>query len=358
MWIYWIVFILVSLSAFWQRQIRASSLSIRPSRPVNIFWFCLLVVIIGFRHEVGADWESYLNHIDIASHQNFSEALSYNDPGYHILNWITARIGGEVYFVNIVCGALFSFGLLRFCGSLPRPMLALVVAVPYLVIVVAMGYTRQGVAIGLAMLGLLALLNGRLLIFLLWIALAAAFHKSAVILVPLGIFSGSGRLWLKLIGVALTVTVLSALFTQEVSETIRTRYVETGLDSSGAIIRISLNALPAIMFLIWRKHFVMFDYERSFWTWLSILAISFLGLLLATPSTTVIDRLALYTFPLQLMVWSYFPDVIDKARQWSTLWVAAIVAYSAITLFVWLAFANHSFAWVPYKFYPLIWLES
>jgi hypothetical protein len=57
-----------------------------------------------------------------------------------------------------------------FCRTQPRPWLALTLAFPYLVVVVAMGYTRQGVAIGLEMLALLALERDRLLPFLGWIA--------------------------------------------------------------------------------------------------------------------------------------------------------------------------------------------
>ena len=71
-----------------------------------------------------------------------------------MLNWLAARTELGPYFVNTVCAALFAWGLVVFCRAQPRPWLALVVAVPYLVTVVAMGYTRQGTAIGLAMLAL------------------------------------------------------------------------------------------------------------------------------------------------------------------------------------------------------------
>ena len=64
-----------------------------------------------------------------------------------------------------------------FCLTQPRPWLALLIAVPYLVTVVAMGYTRQGVAIGIAMMGISALMGGGVFRFVLWVALAATFHK-------------------------------------------------------------------------------------------------------------------------------------------------------------------------------------
>ena len=80
-----------------------------------------------------------------------------------LLNWFAGRNDLGIWFVNTVCGAIFSYGLIAFARSQPRPWLALVVAVPYLIIVVAMGYTRQAAAIGFAMLGLVQLSKGSFL---------------------------------------------------------------------------------------------------------------------------------------------------------------------------------------------------
>ena len=85
----------------------------------------------------------------------------------------------------LIAGAICAIGLVVFCLNLPRPWLALAVAVPYLVIVVCMGYTRQGVALGLAMLGLVALGKKGIGWFVFWVMLAAMFHKTAVLLLPL-----------------------------------------------------------------------------------------------------------------------------------------------------------------------------
>ena len=46
-----------------------------------------------------------------------------------------------------------------------------------------MGYTRQAAAIGLAMVGISMFIKGRLGLFMFWVFLAAAFHKSAVFLI-------------------------------------------------------------------------------------------------------------------------------------------------------------------------------
>jgi hypothetical protein len=101
------------------------------------------------------------------------------------MNWISNRMGWGVYGTNLIYGAIFSLGLIAFCRAQPRPLLALAVAVPYLVVVVAMGYSRQGVAIGLAMFALLALADRNTVKFVIFVALAGLFHKSAVVLIPI-----------------------------------------------------------------------------------------------------------------------------------------------------------------------------
>ena len=105
--------------------------------------------------------------------------MVWGDPGYNALNWLFASQSWGIYGVNLVSAVIFSIGLVIFCRYQPRPWLALCLSIPYLVIVVAMGYSRQGVAIGLIMPGLIALERGRLLPFLLSMA-ATSFHSTAL----------------------------------------------------------------------------------------------------------------------------------------------------------------------------------
>ena len=135
-----------------------------------------LTLMIGLRVSVGGDWFSYLPYVDRFVGVPFAAIFLVREPGYGLLNWIAANVGGSVYFVNTICGLVFSIGLLLFCRAQPRPWLALALAFPYLITVVAMGYSRQGVAIT-GMLALLALQRDRLLQFLILIFLAATFHR-------------------------------------------------------------------------------------------------------------------------------------------------------------------------------------
>lgn len=124
------------------------------SKKILLLLVALYTLIIGFRHQVGGDWENYLIIYNQAGVLGFFEFLSFTEPGYALVNWISYKIGGGIYLVNLVCGALFMYGLWKFCSREPNPILAFLIAVPYLVIVVAMGYTRQSVAIGLVLLAM------------------------------------------------------------------------------------------------------------------------------------------------------------------------------------------------------------
>jgi len=253
---------------------------------------------------------------------------------------------------------LFAWGLVLFCRAQPRPWLALAVAVPYLVTVVAMGYTRQGVAIGLAMLGLVALSDRKILRFVVFVALAAAFHKSAVILMPLAVLADSRhRLWTAL-WVGLSSLLFYVLLLQTLVDTLTRDYLGAQSESSGAAIRVAMNAVPAVLFLLFRRRFVMPQTDRTFWTWMSLAALALVGLLAVSPSSTAVDRVALYWIPLQLFVLSRLPNVLGKRDGRNAVWVRAVVVYSAAVLFVWLFFATYAVYWLPYQFYPWVLLSG
>jgi hypothetical protein len=347
---YWLLFLLPSLLALAHAA---------PNRRFHAQWgaewyavFMVLVLAIGLRHEVGGDWVAYLEHLDLGYSSTFSQALDGKDPAYSLLNWLAAQIGGSVHLVNTVCAAIFTGGLIAFCRMQPRPWLALVVAMPYLVVVVAMGYTRQATAIGIVLFGLVALARGQTLRFMLWVALAATFHKSAVILVPLALLAGSKRRGLTVLWVLLVGAALFALLLEESVEALSRNYLEAEYQSQGAGVRVAMNALPAAIFLFWRRHFDLLPSQRMFWTWMSAGALLFIVLLAVSPSSTAVDRVALYWIPLQIFVWSRVPNALGRPRGTNADWVWFVVAYSGAVLFVWLVFGSFSYTWLPYRFLP------
>jgi hypothetical protein len=311
-----------------------------------------LTLLIGLREEVGGDWFNYFPYLERSIGIPFAEVFQEDEPGYGLLNWIAANWGGSVYLVNSLCGLIFSLGLLQFCRAQPRPWLALTLAFPYLITVVAMGYSRQGVAIGLEMIALLALQRDRLLQFLGWIALAATFHRTVLVLLilPASTLSGSLR-FSQLIRMLLLIGAAYGLYTAVIAPDIDyyvQGYIEAQYQSQGALIRVVLCLLPALVFLFNRRRFRLPADTQRIWTLVSLLAVAAAIGLFTVASSTAVDRLALYLIPLQIFVGSRIPDTrIFGIAPGS--WNQLLIAFSFAVLIVWLLFAGHSEYWLPYR---------
>jgi len=312
-----------------------------------------LTLVIGLRHEVGGDWDNYLPYIEAAQWMTLDEIISRGDPAYGLLNWLGANWGGEVYLVNTICGLLFSLGLIAFCRQLPRPWLALAVAVPYLVLVVAMGYSRQGVALGIAMWGLALLQQGRLWKFVLTIVIAGLFHKSAVVLILIALVSRATNRFLTFVAVLGIGAGLYVLLLADAVDALRVGYLEAEYQSAGAGVRVAMNTLPGLVFLMFHKRFVLSPNQRRLWIYMACASLVFVALLWLSPSSTAVDRVALYLIPLQLFVWAHFPDAVGKPGCKNLFGVLLVLGYYSAVLFVWLFFADHRYGWIPYKFYLL-----
>ena len=157
--------------------------------------------------------------------------------------------------------------------------------------------------------------------------------------------------------VGVTTFLFYVLLLQDSIETLTFTYISAESDSSGAVIRVAMNAVPAALFLVLRRRFVMPPGDRIFWSWMALGALAFVGVLIVFPSSTAVDRMALYWIPLQLVVLARLPNVVSTPNGRNDIWVCFVVVYSASVLGVWLFFADNAFAWLPYQFYPwvLLW---
>ena len=168
----------------------------------------LTLIVIGARYEVGGDWDNYLAQLTRASTRDFISAARTNSEwGYGALNWISAKLGMGIYGVNTFCGAILVLGTALFCRRQPIPWLAWLIATPYLLVVVGMGYTRQSVALGFLLLGLVQLENKKVWRYLLLILAGYFFHKTVLLMATLGIL-----VWRRNISVSYTHLTLPKIY--------------------------------------------------------------------------------------------------------------------------------------------------
>jgi hypothetical protein len=303
-------------------------------------------IVIGLRHEVGGDWIQYLQFVYLSKDESFGDYVLLTDPGYAALNWISYHLGTGIYGVNLVCGALFMAGVIRFSRMQPLPWLALCISVPYLMVVVAMGYSRQGVALGFLLWALAELQAMRQARFLILMVAAALFHKTAVALMPLAFFAPPFPRLAKSVGAALLVAATASFLLIEHYETLWSAYVESQMHSEGGMIRVWMNFVPAIVFLVfwkrWKEHFN----DQWLWKWFALLA--FACVLLVGEASTAVDRMSLYFTPIQIAVWARLPILFQTPLLRSSALVLVLGTYGLV-LWVWLNYAIHAYAWVPYQ---------
>ena len=340
MFIYWFMYFIASMMVLSTGQ--KSSNKLIPLILMGMF----LIIIIGFRFEVGGDWFNYIGHYNEIIGIPFEDAMHGGDPAHKFLNWLSARWDLGVYGTNVFYGFIFIWGLIRFARKQPNAWIVLLVAVPYLIIVVVMGYSRQGVAIGLFLLAVSYLDEGKFKIYIVFVLIAALFHKTALLLLPLGIFLYGKGLALRIVMIIPIAYGAWDLLLSEQQDKLWANYVEVQMHSDGAKIRVAMNLIPSLLLLIYKKEWKKTFNDYSFWFWIALGSIT--SVVLVNFASTAVDRVALYFIPIQLVVFSRLPYLARKSLSPSIIKLMIVFGY-ALVLFVWLFFATHSAYWIPYQ---------
>lgn len=310
----------------------------------------LLIILIGFRWRVGADWNVYELLLHYSRIANFPHLNIGSEPGYALLNSIAAQANWDLWFPDLICAIIFTYGLLDFCRQQPNPWLGLVVATPYLIICVAMGYTRQGAALGFVLLALAQFGRGSQVRMFTSLGLATTFHASAIVLPPL--FGMAIVRRAVITGVILGAFGIALYFA--FSERIALRmsdYESTLYVPTGAIPRILMNVFAASIFLTSRRRFTSNPEEMRLWTFISLATFITIPMLYLVPSKTIVDRLGIYLAPLQIFVLARTPIVFGRSSRQNFLFVAAVILYSLAAELVWLNFGTEARSWIPYRNY-------
>ncbi len=314
-----------------------------------LFIIFLFSIFVGLREKVGGDWDIYLEHHFEASNGDLLGTIQkFGDPGYYLLDWIFANLGASIHIVNFICAIIFISGLSFFCRTLPRPLLGLAVAIPYLIIVVGMGYTRQSVAIGFAMIAITNLINQKTFKFILFVFFAMLFHKSAIIFLVLGLISRSGNTLITFFGMLLLGIIGFYLFLDSYIDQLYQNYILAESNSAGAFVRLLMNFFPAVIFLILRKSMNLPEIEYGLYTWMSWASVALFILFFLTNASTALDRVALYMIPLQLAVFSRIPSLNGSDIFSKSISFLLIIFFYLVVMMVWLNFANHADLWIPY----------
>ena len=317
-----------------------------------------MTIMIGLRYHVGVDWANYLTIWTFAGQTDAQGLINAypGDPVFYAIVWFLRNYGFGYWVLNLMCAVFFTWGLFAFANRQPNRWLAVAVAVPYLVIVIAMSGLRQATAIGFVFLALVAFADRSPVRFLFYIACGAAFHASAILVVPFAGMSFTRNRFQSVL-LLLIVAVAGYFFLRgSFAEYTNDYIVKSGrtAESSGTVYRIAMNFVPALIFFRYGKHIPLDPRDRSLWRNFALLAIASVGIYMVIPSSTALDRVLLYLYPLQMFVLSRVPTLFaGQSRAIYMLITIMILLYLAALLAIFMTFGVNSAAYIPYRFYPL-----
>ena len=340
---YYMVLLIVAIPALTERR-----------KNPSLGWLLyglLLLVFVGLRHEVGADWGGYNIILDALREQNLDELLEHGELAFNGVVWASAHMGLEIYGANLVTSAVVLYGLFKYCKIQLNPWLALFSAVPFLVIVVAMSANRQAAAIGLTLLLLAVWDQSSAVKKLFLVFFASTFHTSALVFGVFVVFNSKLSMAKKIFfSSGFLFAAMTFFVGTKVTDRYETAYVEGASVNvaSGAMQQILLVAIPAIIFMVLSYRKRTFRLKVPHWDILLVMSILSVALIpMATVYSVAASRISFYMFPVSIAVMSALPEVYPASSR--TTVKLLVILYGFLILGLWLNFANTSFAWMPYN---------
>jgi hypothetical protein len=165
-----------------------SELSFESTSILRIQHFMVLLIIsivVGFRYQVGVDWESYK---EVFFHIKNNPSIQFFDqtdePGFFYINKIIAGLGLGYQWMFFTVAFISWFFLFK---SVPKTIL------PFFIFFLfadeyffwGMNGVRQFVAIGIFLFSIHFIINRNFWYFLISVFIASLFHYSALLLIPI-----------------------------------------------------------------------------------------------------------------------------------------------------------------------------
>jgi len=218
---------------------------------------------------------------------------------------------------------------------------------PIFIVQLAMSGIRQATAVAFLMLAFVAFLERRRLGVAVWIIVAGTFHASAFLFLPIAALVNKKMSLLTLTLASALLLPLAALLVGDRADLYQQRYIESEVESGGAIFRYGLLLGTAVLFYLNRRLLqVNFPREFQFMRLYSVLAVS-LGALLPV-STLVVHRLGYYLIPAQILVLTLLQSSLSSRYGGRWIYAVPLVIYGAYHV-SWLLISRHAdYCYLPY----------
>ena len=349
---YHLIFLLSFISIFNQ---------IKFSKNIKSFFYLIIIfllsIFVGLRHEVGGDWINYQLSYSYITKQNFYEfitsPLNYNEFGYKLIILLSNTLSNKYFFhiSNYISALIFVFFFINFLKHFTYKSLIFFFSIPYLIIVVSMGYTRQSIAVGFLLLGLLYINKDKDIKFIFIILLGSMFHKTILFGLSFLIIKHLNfkkyNIYLILL---LIFFILVPLYTSTFIELASNFLSEKKIQTSGAKIRLFINLLIAIVYFYIRKDWNNNFYNKRIMDYSMFLMVIFffITFFLEGPIISGLDRISVYLFPFNLIVISNFMTRVKSNNQ-KLFFSFIIILFSYLFFLIWAYYGSYSHFWFPYQ---------
>lgn len=309
----------------------------------------LLFLFSAFRYDVGCDWSGYYYQYAQAYFDDWTRVITRRDPIW----WFSLyqiRVYDLPYPVaNVYSSLIFFAGVHVLARRQPDPLAFLILLFPILIINMPMSAIRQGAAIGLFCIALVAFIDRRPLWFGFWVVLASGFHSSVLLfmlLVPLaaGIYSRKRLVLAALLALPGGLLLLSG----DSAELATTRYIETDRAANGALFRVGLLGASALYFFLFLRQ----KWQKTFPEDFSLAHIGavamVLSILLLPVSSIIADRFGYYLIPAQAFIFARAPFLPFRSSR--ALYSALPYAVVLLVFTVWTLNSRHfQMCYIPYN---------
>lgn len=316
----------------------------------------LLSIFIGFRDEIGVDWFQYLEIFERFGYRSVDFILTTNEPLYFLINWFSANIGQDLILVNIICGLIFSIGLVKYCKEQPFSWIALLVSLPVLIIMCSLGYTRQSAAIGFWLIALTLLGKDYVAPSTFFIFISSLLHIPSLFLfsVPLSKLYTVIKKPKYYIPILIVTPIIYNLTKERFSTSfygLLFNYSDMIGNYNGYLFRAILPVFASFVFLTNIGKFRRIETNKiiNIYKLLSYMTIIFVVIgTIFNQYVVIVDRLGIYIYPIAIYVLTRIP-IIKLYNISSFSWrVLIVITTSCYTMF-WLIFAVHASYFVPYR---------
>lgn len=312
---------------------------------------------MGSRYETGCDFFGYMLRFE-RLYENFDlpTLIGSHEAGFHLLNALIKKIGLDYVWLNLAASLIYLICVFRFARLSPRPLLLIALFFPILLVQLGMSGLRQALAVGFLLMALVQFVEKKRLLSAGWILVAAQFHSSAFVFLPLAVLAGREVSVAKIAGALIVIGPLAGLLLSEEMEMYSARYIEQVYgenSSSGAFFRYIVACIPAVLFEF-RKKRVKAAFPETY-EMFRVFSLATFAMILVFPfSTVVFHRLLYYLLPVSLLMFVSVTMVLPQRTKISGDFLAIPVLVLGVYMIGWFSLSRHAdYCYVPYQTYLL-----